>query len=99
MFVSGFDPDKATFLSVISSCGKAGDLALGQSFHAYVLKMNICKDVAIVDMYAKSGDAESARKVFSELKTKDTMAWTSMIIGLAMHGDGEIVCLSKLSLL
>ncbi|TXG65590.1 hypothetical protein EZV62_006865 [Acer yangbiense] len=55
-----------------------GDLALGQSFHTYVLKMNICKDVAIgtdlVDMYAKSGDAESARKVFSDLKTKDTMA-------------------------
>ncbi|KAK0599044.1 hypothetical protein LWI29_001849 [Acer saccharum] len=35
MFVSGFDSDKATFLSVISSCGKAGDLALGQSFHAW----------------------------------------------------------------
>ena len=93
MLVSGFDPDKATFLSVISACGKLGDLALGQSFHAYVLKMNICKDVAIgtalVDMYAKSGDAERAQKVFSELKTKDTMAWTSMIIGLAMHGHGE----------
>ncbi|KAK1583267.1 hypothetical protein Q3G72_022339 [Acer saccharum] len=41
-----------------------GDLALEQSFHAYVLKMNICKDVAIgtalVDMCAKSGDTESA---------------------------------------
>ncbi|KAK0598918.1 hypothetical protein LWI29_000716 [Acer saccharum] len=66
MFVSGFDPDKATFLSVISAYGTALD-----------------------DMYAKSGDAESARKVFSELKMKDTMAWTSMIIGLAMHGHGE----------
>ncbi|KAK1582084.1 hypothetical protein Q3G72_011694 [Acer saccharum] len=78
LLVSGFDPDKATFLSVISACGKLGDLALGQSFHAYVLKMNICKDVAVgtalVDMYAKSGDAESARKVFSDLKTKDTKA-------------------------
>ncbi|KAK0601214.1 hypothetical protein LWI29_022210 [Acer saccharum] len=55
--------------------------------------MNICKDVAIgtalVDMYAKSGDAESARKVFSDLKAKDTMVWTSMIIGLDMHGHGE----------
>ncbi|TXG65585.1 hypothetical protein EZV62_006860 [Acer yangbiense] len=93
LLVSGFDPDKTTFLSVISACGKLGDLALGQSFHANVLKMNICKDVAIgtalVDMYAKCGDAECARKVFSKLKTKDTMAWTSMIIGLAMHGDGE----------
>ncbi|KAI9187069.1 hypothetical protein LWI28_024052 [Acer negundo] len=85
MFVSGFDPDKATFLR--------RDLALGQSFHTYVPKMNICKDVAIgtalVDMYAKFGDAESAQKVFSELKTKDRMAWTSMIIGLTMHGHGE----------
>ncbi|TXG65571.1 hypothetical protein EZV62_006846 [Acer yangbiense] len=45
--------------------------------------------IALVDMYAKSGDAESARKVFSDLKTKDIMAWTSMIIGLAMHGHGE----------
>ncbi|KAK0600471.1 hypothetical protein LWI29_015345 [Acer saccharum] len=40
-------------------------------------------------MYAESGEAESARKVFSDLKRKDTMAWTSMIIGLAMHGHGE----------
>ncbi|KAK1549171.1 hypothetical protein Q3G72_013519 [Acer saccharum] len=83
--------NKATFLSAISACGKAGDLALGQSFHTYV--MNICKDVAVgtalVDMYAKSGDAESARKVFSDLKRKDTMVWTSMIIGLAMHGHEE----------
>ncbi|KAK1549179.1 hypothetical protein Q3G72_020963 [Acer saccharum] len=44
MLVSGFDPDNSTFLSVVSACGKAGDLALGQSFHAYELKMNICKD-------------------------------------------------------
>ncbi|KAK0602338.1 hypothetical protein LWI29_032455 [Acer saccharum] len=93
LLVSRFDPDKATFLSVISACGKLGDLALGQSFHAYVLKMNICKYVAIgtalVDMYAKSGDIENARKVFGDLKTNDTKAWMSMIIGLAMHGHGE----------
>ncbi|KAK0600217.1 hypothetical protein LWI29_012771 [Acer saccharum] len=93
LLVSGFDPDKATFLSVISACGKLGDLALGQSIHAYVLKMSICKDVAIgtalVDMYAKSGDAENARKVFSDLKTKDMKAWMRKIIGLAMHGHGE----------
>ncbi|KAK2640489.1 hypothetical protein Ddye_028284 [Dipteronia dyeriana] len=93
MLVFGFNPDKATFLNVISACGKAGDLALGQSFHTRILKMNNCRDVAIgtalVDMYAKSGDIESAQKVFRELKTKDTMAWTSMIIGLAMQGQGE----------
>ncbi|KAJ0079777.1 hypothetical protein Patl1_22694 [Pistacia atlantica] len=65
MRFSGFDPDKATFLSVISASAKLGALALGQSLHAYVSKLSIEKD------------------------TKDAMAWTSMIIGLAMHGHGE----------
>ncbi|KAK9292018.1 hypothetical protein L1049_019971 [Liquidambar formosana] len=44
---------------------------------------------ALVDMYAITGDAKSAQQIFSNLKKKDVMAWTSMIIDLAMHGHGE----------
>ncbi|KAK9291637.1 hypothetical protein L1049_019586 [Liquidambar formosana] len=93
MRIAGFDPDRATFLSVIGACAHLGTLSLGQSLHAYVSKTNIDKDIAIgtalVDMYAKTGDAKSAQQIFSNLKEKDVMAWTSMIIGLAMHGHGE----------
>ncbi|XP_068317232.1 putative pentatricopeptide repeat-containing protein At3g05240 [Pyrus communis] len=39
-------------------------------------------------MYAKIGDAGSAQRIFEDLQKKDVMAWTSMIIGLAMHGHG-----------
>ncbi|KAJ0013638.1 hypothetical protein Pint_19914 [Pistacia integerrima] len=93
MRFSGFDPDKATFLSVIGASAKLGALALGQSLHAYISKLSIDKDVAIgtalLDKYAKIGDAKTARQIFHDLQTKDAMAWTSMIIGLAMHGHGE----------
>lgn len=88
----GFDPDQATFLGVIGACTHLGALALGQSLHSYVSKTTMDKHLAIgtalVDMYAKIGDAESAWKIFNNLQQKDVMAWTSMIIGFAMHGNG-----------
>ncbi|XP_062143668.1 putative pentatricopeptide repeat-containing protein At3g05240 [Alnus glutinosa] len=93
MLIAGFQPDTATFLSVISACAQLGALALGQSIHAFVLKTNLSEDTAIgtalVDMYAKIGDAGSSQQIFCKMEKKDVMAWTSMIVGLAMHGHGE----------
>ena len=42
-----------------------------------------------MDMYAKIGDTISAQEIFNKLEKKDAMAWTSMIIGLAIHGHAE----------
>jgi pentatricopeptide repeat protein len=93
MLIAGFRPDTATFLSVISACAQLGALVLGQSIHAFVLKTNLSEDTAIgtalVDMYAKIGDAGSSQQIFCKMEKKDVMAWTSMIVGLAMHGHGE----------
>ncbi|VVA12728.1 PREDICTED: pentatricopeptide repeat-containing [Prunus dulcis] len=90
---AGFAPDEATFLGVIGACAQLGALALGQSLHSYVSKTSMGKDTAIgtalVDMYAKTGDAGSAQRIFDNLQKKDVMAWTSMITGLAMHGHGK----------
>lgn len=93
MRAAGFEPDKATFLCLIGACAHLGALVLGQALHAYVSKRSLNEDTAIgtalLDMYAKSGDAERAQQIFSELQNKDLMAWTSLIVGLAMHGHGE----------
>ncbi|KAI9186110.1 hypothetical protein LWI28_013892 [Acer negundo] len=87
------EPNEITLVHSLVVCARSRDLGAKSGNEYLKMKMNICKDVvigtALVDMHAKSGEAESARKVFSELKRKDTMAWTSMIIGLAMHGHGE----------
>ncbi|KAF5740072.1 hypothetical protein HS088_TW11G00136 [Tripterygium wilfordii] len=93
MKTAGLEPDKATFLSIFDACATSGALALGQALHACVIKASIHEDTAtgtaLLDMYAKMGDLTSAQQVFNEVKNKDVMAWTSMIIGLAMHGRGE----------
>ncbi|KAM5561304.1 putative pentatricopeptide repeat-containing protein [Rosa sericea] len=90
MPIAGIVPDQATFLGVIGSCAQLGAMALGQSLHSYVLKTSIGTDAsigtALVDMYTKNGDAGSAQRIFANLQKKDVMAWTSMIVGLAMHG-------------
>ena len=93
MLIAGFRPDTATFLSVIGACARLGALALGQSIHGFVLKTNLSEDTAIgtalVDMYAKIGDTRSSQKIFCKMEKKDVTAWTSMIVGFAMHGHGE----------
>ncbi|KAK7258841.1 hypothetical protein RIF29_24429 [Crotalaria pallida] len=93
MRVSGFYPDKATFQSVLSVCANLCALALGQTIHAYLFKSGIGIDIAmataLLNMYAKTGELGSARKIFNSLEKKDVMVWTNMINGLAMHGHGN----------
>lgn len=93
MQVDGFGPDEATYLSALGACAHMGALDMGRSLHAQTVKTNIYKDISagtsLMDMYAKSGDFKGAKLVFHDLQKKDVMAWTSMIIGLAIHGYGE----------
>ncbi|RWV89972.1 hypothetical protein GW17_00047857 [Ensete ventricosum] len=91
---AGLKPDKVTLLSLLGACADIGALRLGQEIHACVEKTIGRGDVAIgtslVDMYAKTGDAQSALQVFASLEgRKDVMAWSSMILGLATHGHGK----------
>ncbi|MQM00905.1 hypothetical protein Taro_033645 [Colocasia esculenta] len=88
-------PDEVTMVSVISACAKAGALNLGRWVHAFIDKNGIELDMelstALVDMYAKCGSIEKARKVFDDMRERDTKAWSSMIVGLAIHGHVEEV--------
>ncbi|XP_011624792.1 pentatricopeptide repeat-containing protein At5g66520-like [Amborella trichopoda] len=95
MQISLTTPDHGTFVMVLSACAHLGSLERGQQIHAHIAKNNIKVDVvlstALIDMYAKCGDKESAKQAF-ELKDcsrRGVMAWTAMISGLAMHGHGK----------
>lgn len=44
---------------------------------------------ALSDMYAKSGDIESSRKVFDTMPEKNDVSWSMMIQGLATNGFAE----------
>lgn len=89
----GIRPDEVTMVSIISACAKAGALDLGRWVHAFIEKNEIKLDVelstALVDMYAKCGCIERARELFDVMPDRDTKAWSSMIVGLSIHGLAE----------
>uniref|UniRef100_A0A1D1Z5S0 Pentatricopeptide repeat-containing protein At1g59720, mitochondrial n=1 Tax=Anthurium amnicola TaxID=1678845 RepID=A0A1D1Z5S0_9ARAE len=89
------NPDEVTMVSVISACAKAGALDLGKWVHAFIdrnaIKLDMELNTALVDMYAKCGSIVKAREVFDKMSERDTKAWSSMIVGLAIHGHVEDV--------
>ncbi|CAL5434919.1 unnamed protein product [Camellia sinensis] len=89
----GIAPDEVTMVSVISACAASGALDVGRWIHAYIDKHLIDTDLelstSLVNMYAKCGSIEKAIEVFDKMPIKDTKAWSSMIVGMAIHGLAE----------
>jgi len=94
----GVKPDSDTLASVLSSCANLASLGCGKHIHGGIirsgLELNIFVGSALVDMYAKCGDINDARKVFDEMPGRDVVSWNAMIVGYAIQGCGkESLCL------
>lgn len=94
MMQEGLRPDKYTFPFALKSCAGLSDLKLGRLVHQHSVCCGCQHDVfvsaALVDMYAKCGDIESARLVFDKMPVRDLVSWTSLISGYAHNGcNGE----------
>ncbi|KAF3789783.1 Pentatricopeptide repeat-containing protein [Nymphaea thermarum] len=90
----GTKPDDATIVAVLPVCAQLGALKLGRWIHEKVVenrhKQNVSVMNALVDMYAKCGDLETARSVFNEIPQKNVVSWNSMIMGFSINGQGEL---------
>ncbi|KAK2979341.1 hypothetical protein RJ640_013305 [Escallonia rubra] len=89
----GFEPTHFTYSSLFSAFASTGALEQGKWIHAHLTKSGL-KLIAFVgntllDMYAKSGSIEDARKVFDRLIKPDVVSWNSMLTASAQHGRGE----------
>ncbi|KAL6185615.1 hypothetical protein ACLB2K_041745 [Fragaria x ananassa] len=93
MQAEGIKGDRVTMVEVSSACGYLGALDLAKWTHAYIEKNDINCDTrlgtALVDMFAKCGDPQSAIKVFNTMARRDVSAWTAAIGAMAMEGNGE----------
>ncbi|GLJ12809.1 hypothetical protein SUGI_0198200 [Cryptomeria japonica] len=87
---SGFQANEFTFASVISACAKLTDLAQGMEVHKGVVVCGYESDVtvanALVDMYAKCGNLDDARKVFDRMSQRNAVSQTAMFTGYAQKG-------------
>ncbi|KAI8018777.1 putative pentatricopeptide repeat-containing protein [Camellia lanceoleosa] len=90
MIEKGLRPDKFAFPFVLKSCAGLSDFLAGRVIHNHSLccgcNNDLYIDAALVDMYSKCGDVESARQVFDKMSVRDLVSWTSMISGYAHNG-------------
>ncbi|KAJ0975294.1 hypothetical protein J5N97_017259 [Dioscorea zingiberensis] len=94
MLREGLRPNEVSMTGMLSACAQAGAFESGRALHGNAEKsaMNDILAVAnsILDMYARCGNVEMARRVFDrEMTKKSVISWTSMIAAFAMHGHGE----------
>ncbi|KAL5579899.1 hypothetical protein UlMin_012341 [Ulmus minor] len=90
----GIKPNEFTFSSVIHACaGPTAAVEQGKQFHAFSIKTRLnnalCVSSALVTMYSKRGNIESANEVFKRQGERDLISWNSMISGFAQHGQGK----------
>ncbi|XP_027345228.1 pentatricopeptide repeat-containing protein At2g03380, mitochondrial [Abrus precatorius] len=94
MRLESFEPDAVTLVGVLLACASLGALHFGCSVHAFSLKnglvwSSVYVGTALLNFYAKCGDAKSARMVFDGMGERNTVTWSAMIGGYGMQGDGS----------
>jgi len=89
----GVVADHVTFVGVLNACASVAALEEGRHIHKQIMQSgaesNVFVSSSLVDMYAKCGSIEDARKVFNKMSTRNVFAWTIMLGGYAMHGGGH----------
>ncbi|GAB4848326.1 hypothetical protein Ancab_002993 [Ancistrocladus abbreviatus] len=91
--VVGQKPNEFTFVALTTAASNLASLQHGQQFHSLLIKTGLNCDPfvtnALVDMYAKCGSLEEARKMFNSTMWRDAVCWNSMISTYAHHGEAE----------
>ncbi|KAK9056043.1 hypothetical protein SSX86_027130 [Deinandra increscens subsp. villosa] len=86
-------PDAVTVVSLLQSCASTGAHHQGKWIHNFIIrnsiKSSMLLDTALIDMYFKCGNIDSARKCFDRMSKHDVVTWSTMIGGYGSHGKGE----------
>lgn len=76
--------------SLIIGSATLARLELGKQVHRLVIGLgyesNMYVSNVLIDMYAKCSDVIAAEKIFCEMRKRNIVSWTSIIVGMAQHG-------------
>ncbi|GMH04610.1 hypothetical protein Nepgr_006450 [Nepenthes gracilis] len=93
MLDAGIQPNNMSIIGVLSACTDTTSLQVGEAIHGYLNRQNVFMSTEIitslVDMYAKCGRIDKAKKVFDMTSNKELALYNAMISGYACHGRGN----------
>ncbi|KAM3748952.1 hypothetical protein ACB098_05G147100 [Castanea mollissima] len=82
--------DCVSISAALSACAALSSLHYGKEIHGFMIKGAFSSDgfaeSALIEMYAKCGNLDSARCVFDMMQGKNEVSWTNMISAYGNHG-------------
>ncbi|KFK36310.1 hypothetical protein AALP_AA4G105900 [Arabis alpina] len=85
--------DPLVLSSIVGACANLAASIAGRQVHGLVIALGFDSCVfisnALIDMYAKCSDVVAAKDIFSRMRHRDVVSWTSLIVGMAQHGQAE----------
>ena len=93
MCISQHRPDYISLTNVLGACTEIVSIEIGNQIHCFALKTGLVIDISVtnglIDLYAKCGYLETARKIFDSMINPNVVSWSSLILGYAQFGYGE----------
>ncbi|KAI6695272.1 hypothetical protein NL676_022982 [Syzygium grande] len=90
LMYSKIRPNEFTFAGVLNACADHAAEEVGKQVHGYMVRSGFdpfsFAASALVHMYSKCGNMESAERVFRGMPHPDLVSWTSLIVGFAQNG-------------
>ncbi|XP_024515524.1 pentatricopeptide repeat-containing protein At4g02750-like [Selaginella moellendorffii] len=90
MDLDGVQPDNITFISVACAIASIPSIAQARLLLGIIRDHGLPEDTPLgtnlINMFAKCGDLEAARRVFEEMPVRDIVAWNSMLTAYAQAG-------------
>jgi len=93
MLLDDHAPDAVTMVKVLNACSDSGVGRQATCLHGYLVRSGFDNKMfvadALLDLYSKCGNLDSAVRVFDSTAEKDVVLWSSMIAGYGAHGLGQ----------
>ncbi|CAK9149148.1 unnamed protein product [Ilex paraguariensis] len=89
----GIRLNPVTIMSILSALSDLKDVRQGKCIHGYVFRRGFGSNTEIANqiiyMYTKCGFVQCASRIFKNIKRKDLVSWTSMMMGYLHQGHAD----------